>query len=112
MPPTNTTNKFAIYSLVASAIGWVCCGIGALAGPIFGIIALNQIKNTGESGRGLAIAGIVVGGVVLAGSMLFWLFALGTSTEETHHPNNRYRYNNMVVTTVVPLPMAPTLTSS
>ena len=30
-----------------------------------GMIALNQVKHTGEHGRGLAIAGIAVGAVTL-----------------------------------------------
>ncbi|MFJ1754317.1 DUF4190 domain-containing protein [Kitasatospora sp. NPDC088134] len=50
------TNGLAIASLVT---GLICCvgfiGIG------LGIGALNQIKRTGERGKGLAIAGIVAG---------------------------------------------------
>ena len=47
------TNGLAIASLVLS---FFC----SLAGLICGIIALNQIKRTGQGGRGLAIAGIVI----------------------------------------------------
>ena len=48
--------------------------IPAIVGIILGIIALNQIKQTGQQGRGLAIAGIVVGGAWVA---LFLILILG-----------------------------------
>jgi hypothetical protein len=54
----------AIGSLVASVVG-VCCGLGSIAGIILGVLAMNQIKQSGENGRGLAIAGIAVGVVTL-----------------------------------------------
>ncbi|MGZ8807018.1 MAG: DUF4190 domain-containing protein [Mycobacterium sp.] len=59
-PPTEKTNAMAIGSLVASVVG-VCCGIGSIVGIVLGIVAMNQIKQSGEKGHGLAIAGIVVG---------------------------------------------------
>lgn len=52
--PAQKTNVLAIVSLVLAffvSIGAVICGH----------IALNQIKRTGENGRGLAIAGLVLG---------------------------------------------------
>jgi hypothetical protein len=39
---------------------------------VLGVVALNQIKVSGESGRGLALAGIIVGAVTLLLSLL-WL---------------------------------------
>lgn len=44
-------------------------GIGGLLGVIFGIIGLRQCKANNERGSGLAIAGIVIGSIVL----LFWV---------------------------------------
>lgn len=67
--PTKT-NALAIASLVASVVS--LCGIGSIAGIILGVVAINQIKVSGESGRGLALAGIIVGAVTLLFSML-WL---------------------------------------
>jgi hypothetical protein len=67
--PTKT-NPLAIASLVASVVS--LCGIGSIAGIILGVVAINQIKVSGESGRGLALAGIIVGAVTLLFSML-WL---------------------------------------
>lgn len=62
--PTQKTNTMAIASLVASVVG-VCCGIGSIVGIILGVVSMNQIKQTGENGHGLAIAGIAVGVVTL-----------------------------------------------
>ncbi|TQF74354.1 DUF4190 domain-containing protein [Rhodococcus spelaei] len=59
---SQSTNVFAILALVFGFLG------GVLA-IIFGHIALSQIKRTGESGRGLAIAGLVLGYFFVA----FWL---------------------------------------
>jgi hypothetical protein len=63
------TNGFAIASLVLSL---TCCG-GILA-VIFGHVALGQIKRRGAEGRGLAIAGLIIGYVGLAFTVLYILF--------------------------------------
>ncbi|HEY2502594.1 MAG TPA: DUF4190 domain-containing protein [Mycobacterium sp.] len=64
-PQTAGTNGMAIASLVCSLFGWVCV-IGGILGMIFGFMALGQIKQRGQGGRGMAIAGIVIGAVVTA----------------------------------------------
>jgi uncharacterized protein DUF4190 len=56
------TNTLAIVSLVLSffvSIGGIICGH----------IALSQIKRTGEGGRGLALAGVIIGYVFTG----FWV---------------------------------------
>jgi hypothetical protein len=59
------------------------CGIGPIVGIVLGVIAINQIKQTGQGGRGLALAGIIVGAVLLA-IIVIWLIiyfaVLGTSS--------------------------------
>jgi hypothetical protein len=64
-PPTSTTNGLAIASLVSSIAGFVLCGIGYILGLVFGYIAKNQIDQSGgtQQGRGMAIAGIIIGWV-------------------------------------------------
>jgi hypothetical protein len=52
-----------VLSLVAVFIGF----IGFLGAVICGHIALSQIKRTGEGGRGLALAGVIVGYVGYVG---------------------------------------------
>jgi Domain of unknown function (DUF4190) len=58
------TNGMAIASLVSSLVGWMCI-VGPILGLVFGFVALGQIKQTGQDGRGMAIAGIVIGGAVI-----------------------------------------------
>jgi hypothetical protein len=62
MPPQTGTNGLAIASLICSLVGLLCC-IGSIAGLITGFIALDQLKNpqNQETGRGLALAGIIIG---------------------------------------------------
>jgi peptidyl-prolyl cis-trans isomerase B (cyclophilin B) len=52
-PQPQQTNALAIVSLV-------CAFLFAPLGIIFGHISLSQIKKTGEEGRGLAVAGLVI----------------------------------------------------
>jgi hypothetical protein len=61
------TNTLAIVSLVASLLG-LATGFGFLVGIITGHISLSQIKKTGENGRGMALAGTIIGyvGILLA----------------------------------------------
>lgn len=76
------TNPMAVASLLLSVFGFFLCGVGTLVGPILGFVALNQIKNSGgyQTGRGLAIAGIVVGLAMLVGFVMIML--IGVITKE------------------------------
>jgi len=60
------TNGLAIASFVVSL---TCCGP---LGAILGFVSLGQIKRTGEQGRGMAIAGIVIG-LLSVLAVLLWL---------------------------------------
>lgn len=60
--PTNRgTNGLAIASLVTSLAGFATCGVTSIVGIILGVIALNQIRDSGQEGRGLALGGIWAG---------------------------------------------------
>lgn len=72
MRPAGTNGK-AIASLVTSLVGLVCCGVTAIVGVFLGVIAMRETKQTGQEGRGLALAGVIVGGVVVAGWALYFL---------------------------------------
>ncbi len=61
------TNTIAILALIFALL------LGPI-GVIFGHIALSQIKRTGEQGRGLAIAGLVIGYVALAFLVIYIVF--------------------------------------
>jgi hypothetical protein len=64
-PAARKTNGLAIAALVCSLAAFVTC-ISAPVGLVLGLVALSQIKKTGEDGRGLALAGAWIGGVVTA----------------------------------------------
>ncbi|MEY2433902.1 MAG: hypothetical protein QOC92_3627 [Acidimicrobiaceae bacterium] len=57
--PAQSTNGFAIASLVLGIL-WVYW-IGSILAIIFGFIALSQIKERHQSGKGMATAGLILG---------------------------------------------------
>lgn len=61
-PPTNTLAILALVLAFVISPGGIICGH----------IALNQIKRTGEGGRGLALAGLIIGYVFTG----FWVLYL------------------------------------
>jgi Domain of unknown function (DUF4190) len=79
-PPSSGNNGLAIASLVTSITGLILgiplalfCWVGILlpiAGVVLGIVALNQIKQTNQPGRGMAIAGIAVGGFAIVAGLI------------------------------------------
>ncbi|NQE88617.1 DUF4190 domain-containing protein [Nocardia terpenica] len=64
------TNGLAVGSLIASILG-LCTCVGAIVGIVLGIIALNQIKERGGEGRGMALAGIWIGVVAIVLSIIY-----------------------------------------
>jgi|DEB19_MinimDraft_2_1074335.scaffolds.fasta_scaffold06255_2 hypothetical protein len=65
-------NTLAVVSIATSITGF-----GILAGIITGHIALAQIHKTHENGRGLAIAGLVIGYASIAIWVLSTVFWIG-----------------------------------
>ncbi|WP_181373595.1 DUF4190 domain-containing protein [Microbacterium sp. HMWF026] len=69
------TNTLAIVSLIASIVGvFVLPVIGQIVGIVTGHMSLSQIKARAEKGRGLAVAGLIVGYVTLALGVLLLVF--------------------------------------
>jgi hypothetical protein len=74
-PAAQKTNVLAIVSLVSAFFI-------SIVGIITGHIALSQIKKTGEQGRGLAIAGLIIGyvglviGIIVA---IVWFVIIGAA---------------------------------
>ncbi len=79
-PQSRPTNTLSIVSLVGAFLF-------APLGVIFGHVALSQIKKSGEEGRGLAIAGLVIGylftaaAIIVVAVSVFLLAALGETLE-------------------------------
>ena len=63
--PARRTNGLAIAALVCGVCGFIYL-VPAILGILFGCISLRQIRREGTDGRGMAIAGIVVGSSWLA----------------------------------------------
>jgi len=71
-PPTPPgTNGKAIAALVTAIAGLFCCGVPSVAGLIIGLIAMRETRRTGQEGYGLALAGVIIGGLVLAGWLVY-----------------------------------------
>lgn len=85
------TNVLAIVSMIASIVGfvWILPFIGSLAGIIMGHISLSQIKRTGDKGRGMALAGVIVGYVGLAlvilGTILIFGFIAWAAQQDSSY---------------------------
>jgi hypothetical protein len=69
---SDRTNKMAIWSLVLSIL--TLGGLGSIAGIWLGALARRKVAETGERGRGLAMAGIVVGVITLLVAIGYWIF--------------------------------------
>ena len=67
------TNGMAIASLV-------CAFVCSILAVIFGHIALSQIGKSGQGGRGLAVAGLVLGYIGMAAGLLIWIAVANAST--------------------------------
>lgn len=61
------TNAFAVVAIILAFIQ-------PIAGIVFGHLALGQIKRNGDSGRGLALTGLILGYLYVAFIVMFVLF--------------------------------------
>jgi hypothetical protein len=86
--PSLPTNRLAIFSITAAVLtvlsfcggvapipltGWICYPAAILLGAIAltsGISALNGIRRSGEAGRGMALAGVWIGGLTILATVL------------------------------------------
>ena len=68
--PAEKWNVLSIVGFVLSILGFNIVAI------VLGFIGLSQVKKTGERGRGLAIAAIIIGfASIVLGIILFIVFA-------------------------------------
>ena len=89
---TQKTNVLTIVSLVTGIVGflsicfsfipgisYICMGVMGLcgvAGIVTGFLGMNQIKNTLEKGKGMAIAGIILGILTLLSLCVVGILAI------------------------------------
>jgi peptidyl-prolyl cis-trans isomerase B (cyclophilin B) len=86
-PPPRPTNGFAVASLI-------CAFLAAPLGIIFGHVSLSQIKRTGEDGRGLAIAGLIIGYLVTIGSIIALVVMVVFTIAIARELDNQSRYDS------------------
>ena len=84
--PTAGMSKWAVASLVLSIFG-LCYGVTAILGVIFGHIALSEIKRSNNfiQGRGVALAGLILGYLVIGGFVIFFGIALMSMNSAPPH---------------------------
>jgi hypothetical protein len=70
------TNGKAIAALVTSLLGLVCCGLPSIAGLVLGIIGMRETKRTGQAGYAIALVGTIIGGLAVAGWVVYLLLSI------------------------------------
>jgi Domain of unknown function (DUF4190) len=71
------TNGKAIAALVTSLTGLFCCGLPSIVGLILGVIGMRETKRTGQDGYAIALIGAIIGGLAVAGWVLYLLLSIG-----------------------------------
>jgi hypothetical protein len=79
------TNGKAIGALVSSLAGLLFCGLPSIVGVILGIIAMRETQRTGQDGYGLALAGTIIGALVLAFVVVYILVVVVIATSGTSY---------------------------
>ena len=72
------TNGKAIAALVTSLVGLFCCGLPSIVGLILGVIGMRETKDTGQDGYAIALIGAIIGGLAVAGWVIYLLLSIGT----------------------------------
>jgi hypothetical protein len=83
----------AIAALVTSLVGLLFCGLPSIVGMVLGMVALGETKRTGQKGRGLALAGIIIGAVVIVvvvGAVILFLVAASDECGLVNHHTGCY----------------------
>jgi hypothetical protein len=75
MKPPGTNGK-AIAALVTSLVGLVCCGLPSIAGLVLGIVGMRETKRTGQDGYAIALVGAIIGGLAVAGWVVYLLLSI------------------------------------
>jgi hypothetical protein len=70
------TNAKAIAALVTSLVGLFCCGLPSIAGLILGVIGMRETKRTGQDGYAIALIGAIIGGLAVAGWVVYLLLSI------------------------------------
>ncbi|MCA5924050.1 MULTISPECIES: DUF4190 domain-containing protein [Curtobacterium] len=61
---------------VMAIVGFILAFVVNIAGLVVSIIALSQIKKTGERGRGLALAGVIISALSIVFGIIWVIFLI------------------------------------
>lgn len=92
-PVQQGTNGMAIAALVCSLAGPFVCGVTTILGLIFGFIGLNQIKSSGQQGRGMAIAGIIISALSIVVAVIIAVVVIMAVNEDSRRKNRYHDYD-------------------
>ncbi len=72
---SNTNNSKAVTSLVLGIISFCCCGLATgIPGIVIAIKSRKEIKSTGQSGDGMAVAGLTLSIIGTAWSVFIFIY--------------------------------------
>jgi hypothetical protein len=78
-PQRSGTNGFAIAALVLGILGFFVFPI--LLSVIFAIVGLVQIRTSGQNGRGMAVAGLILSAMWVIGLVVVVIVAVNNSVQ-------------------------------
>lgn len=72
------TSVMAIISLVTGILGIICCGCGlfSIAAIVLGILGKKETDSGEKKGGGLALAGLITGGVGILITVIYWILVI------------------------------------
>lgn len=73
--PERRTNGLAVAALVLGLTGFITCGFTSILAVVFGHVSLGQIRRDGSDGRGMALAGTILGWFLTGAWLLFWVLS-------------------------------------
>ncbi len=81
VPSSSTAVWALVLGIVGLVAGWCLLGIPCIAAVLLGHVGVNDTRNNVKSGRGMAVAGLVMGyvGVLPAIILFFWMVLGGAA---------------------------------
>ncbi|AMM22773.1 hypothetical protein AX769_21780 (plasmid) [Frondihabitans sp. PAMC 28766] len=86
-PPGQVAPASDRYNVLA-IVGFILAFVISIGGLVVSIIALTQIKKTGERGRGLALAGVIISAVAIIITIIAYIaiFTVAAHNGTTTNP--------------------------
>ena len=88
--PSGPTSGWAMAALIFGLLGFCLPILGSLLGIIFGIVGISKTRENRAGGRGMAVAGLVLGIVTLLAAPI-WIAILLPAVSRVREQNNRVK---------------------